>query len=71
MCRDRREIFLPHVGNAGVGVVSMRGAPLALPTFATAQFRRFLSLWSVCLVYGSSWFRSVYAFGCPVRFPGC
>ena len=28
-----------HVGNAGVGVVSLRGAPLALPTFATAQFR--------------------------------
>ena len=27
-----------HVGNAGVGVVSLRGAPLALPTFATAQF---------------------------------
>ena len=30
-----------HVGNAGVGVVSMRGAPLALSTFAAAQFRRF------------------------------
>ena len=30
-----------HVGNAGVGVISMRGAPLALPTFATAQSRRF------------------------------
>ena len=30
-----------HVGNAGVGVVSMRGAPLALPTFATAQFESF------------------------------
>ena len=27
-----------HVGNAGVGVVSFRGAPLALPTFVTAQF---------------------------------
>ena len=25
-----------HVGNAGVGVVSLRGAPLALPTFVTA-----------------------------------
>ena len=32
-----------HVGNAGVGVVSMRGAPVALPTFATAQFQRFLT----------------------------
>ena len=30
-----------HVGNAGVGVVSMRGAPVALPAFATAQFKRF------------------------------
>ena len=30
-----------HVGNAGVGVISMRGAPVALPTFATALFKRF------------------------------
>ena len=30
-----------HVGNAGVGVVSLRGAPSSLPTFATAQFKRF------------------------------
>ena len=30
-----------HVGNVGVGVVSLRGAPLSLPTFATAQFQRF------------------------------
>ena len=30
-----------HVGNAGVGVVSMRGVPLALRTFATAQFKKF------------------------------
>ena len=30
-----------HVGNAGVGVVSLRGAPLVLPTFATAQFKSF------------------------------
>ena len=29
-----------HVGNAGVRVISMRGAPVALPSFATAQFRR-------------------------------
>ena len=27
--------------NAGVGVVSLRGAPLALPTFVTAQFKSF------------------------------
>ena len=30
-----------HVGNAGVGVLGMRGGPLAPPTFATAQFKRF------------------------------
>ena len=30
-----------HVGNAGVGVVSLRGTTVALPTFATAQFTRF------------------------------
>ena len=30
-----------HVGNAGVGVVSMRSAPVAMPTFATAHFKRF------------------------------
>ena len=30
-----------HVGNAGVSVVSLRGAPLALPSFATAQFKSF------------------------------
>ena len=30
-----------HVGNAGVGVVSLRGAPLTLPTCATAQFKGF------------------------------
>ena len=30
-----------HVGNAGVGVVSLRNAPLSLPTSATVQFKRF------------------------------
>ena len=30
-----------HVGHGGVGVVSLRGAPLSLPTSATVQFRRF------------------------------
>ena len=29
------------MGNAGVGVSSMRVAPVALPTFATAHFKRF------------------------------
>ena len=30
-----------HVGDAGVGVISMRGAPVASPSLATAQFQRF------------------------------
>ena len=30
-----------HVGNAGVGVVSLRGAPLSLHSSATVQFKRF------------------------------
>ena len=30
-----------HVGNVGVGVLSLRGAPVSLPTIATAQFERF------------------------------
>ena len=30
-----------HVGHGGVGVVSLRGAPLSLPSSVTAQFKRF------------------------------
>ena len=30
-----------HVGHGGVGVVSLKGAPLSLPASATSQFRRF------------------------------
>ena len=37
-----------HVGNAGVGVTGMRGAPVALPTFATAQFKRFFDCGACC-----------------------
>ena len=29
------------MGNAGVGIVSLKGASLALPTFAAAQLQRF------------------------------
>ena len=32
------------MGNAGVGVVALRGAPLALPTLATSEFERFFGL---------------------------
>ena len=31
-----------HVGNAGVGVISMRGAPLVLPTFCHCAVKEFL-----------------------------
>ena len=45
-----------HVGNAGVGVVSLRGAPLALPTFATLGFGKFFglgrALFVVCCLWG-------------------
>ena len=33
-----------HVGHAGVGVVSLRGAPVSMPSFATAAFRWFFEL---------------------------
>ena len=33
-----------HVGNAAVGVISLRCAPLSLPTFATAHFKRFFEV---------------------------
>ena len=33
-----------HVGRAGFGVVSLRGAPVSMPSFATAAFRRFFDL---------------------------
>ena len=60
-----------HVGNGGVGVVSMQGAPLALPTFATAQFQRFFDCGRGGSVYASSWFWTVHALGCLVRLSGC
>ena len=50
-CRKIASIWAPasqeasHVGHAGVGVVSLRGAPLSLPSFATARFRSFFRLW--------------------------
>ena len=45
-----------HVGHAGVGVISLRGAPLSLPSIATAQFQRFflivVGLFGVCASSG-------------------
>ena len=49
-CKRLASIWAPasqeasHVGHAGVGVVSLRGAPLSLPSFATAHFQRFLTV---------------------------
>ena len=50
-----------HVGSAGVGVVSLRCALLSLPTFATAQFKRFFDCGRA--VYVAAWYWSVHAFG--------
>ena len=51
-----------HVGNGGVGVVSMRGAPVALPSFATSQFKvllivvgRFVACYLLVLVGSCTW----------------
>ena len=33
-----------HVGHAGVGVVSLKGAPISMPSFATSAFRQFFDL---------------------------
>ena len=42
-----------HVGNAGVSVISLRGASLSLPTFATSQFKRFFDCGRVvrCMLF--------------------
>ena len=35
-------------GHAGVGVVSLKGAPLTLPTFSTSEFGEFLKVGQGC-----------------------
>ena len=46
-CKRLASIWAPasqdasHVGHAGVGVISLRGAPLSLPSIASVQFQRF------------------------------
>ena len=52
-----------HVGSAGVGVVSLRGATLALPTFATAQFKSFFDCGRAVrctLPLASGWFMHLF-----------
>ena len=46
-----------HVGNAGLESSVLRGAPLALPTFATAQFKSFFDCGRAvrCLLPLASW----------------
>ena len=48
------------VGNAGVGVVSLKGAPVALPSFASPGFERFFVLAGLFAV----WFLWVVAGSC-------
>ena len=59
-CKRMASIWAPvwqeasHVGHAGVGVISLRGAPLSLPSIATPQFQRFLiviGLFGVCFLW--------------------
>ena len=60
-----------HVGNAGVGVVSLRSAPLSLPTVATVQFKRFFDCGRGGPVYVAARYWSVHASGCSVWLPRC
>ena len=60
-----------HVGNAGIGVISMKGAPLALPSFASAQLRSFFDSGRAVRCMLPSWFWSFHALGCLVRLSGC
>ena len=75
--RDLSSIWAPasqvssHVGNAGVGVVSLRGATLSLPTFATAQFMRFFDCGRVLRCMVPLGFGRFLASCCFVWLPGC
>ena len=56
------------MGDAGVGVFSMKGAPLALPTFATAQYRSFFDCRrAVRCMLPLGFRRLCHALGCFVR----
>ena len=46
-------LWASHVGNAGVGFVILKGAPVSLPTIATAQFQRFFD--PCCSLPASPW----------------
>ena len=53
-----------HVGNAGVGVVSLRRASLSLP-------RMFFDCGRAVRCLLPFWFWKVHALGCLVRLSGC
>ena len=59
------------VGNAGVGVVSLRSAPLALPTFATSGFERFFWFGQSYSLFGAFGMWEVHASCCLVWLPWC
>ena len=60
-----------HVGHGGVGVVSLRGAPLSLPASVTAQFRRFFLIVVGVALYVACCFWSFSASCCSVWLSGC
>ena len=59
-----------HVGSAGVGVISLRGAPFLFPPLLLLSLRGSLTVVGLS-VYGASWFWSVYASCCFIWFSGC
>ena len=56
---------------AMLGVVGAKGAPVSLPTSATAQFKRFFDCGRAVSVFASVGFWSFHAFGCPVWLSRC
>ena len=50
-----------HVGHAGVGVVSLRGAPISMPSIATVGFSSLVGFSGViCLLLVVVWFISLW-----------
>ena len=75
-CKRMASIWAPvwqeasHVGHAGVGVISLRGAPLSLSSIATPQFQRFFDCdRAVRCVLPLVWWWG-YAFGCSLWLSG-
>ena len=60
-----------HVGNAGVGVVSLRSAPFIFAYLCHCPVQEVLCLWEGGQVYVAARGWSVYASDCFVWLPGC